>query len=62
MEWLPIESAPRDGTLVFLYEPHSCGGFMFVGVLALDGVWRNNLDLEVQNPTHWMPLPPTPTD
>jgi hypothetical protein len=58
--WLPIESAPKDGTLVLLFEPHSEGGFCFVGCQNIDGNWVNNLDFMVQKPTHYRPLPAPP--
>ena len=56
--WNPIETAPTN-ELVLLYEPHNEGGFMFAGIKN-DDIWRNNLDLLEQNPTHWMPLPEQP--
>lgn len=59
-DWQPIETAPRDGTLVWLYEPHDMGGFMFAGGVCLEGEWINNLDFNPQMPTHWMPLPAPP--
>ena len=59
-KWQAIDTAPKDGTMVWLFEPHSQGGFMFAGCTGLDGTWRNNLDLLEQNPTHWMPLPDMP--
>lgn len=63
--WMPIETAPKDETLVWLFEPHAAGGFMFAGLF--DGkrrAWINNLDQQEQKPTHWMSLPdePAPTD
>jgi len=66
MEWLPIESAPRDGRFYLAYE----NGEMFVqnsppGCYA--GVWhkyRSNWtgSSDGKNPTHWTPLPAPPTD
>ena len=57
-DWKPIETAPEN-TLLWLYEPHDEGGFMFSGIKTHD-TWRNNLDLLEQSPTHWMPLPQQP--
>lgn len=57
-DWKPIETAPEN-TLLFLYERHDDGGFMFVGIKN-DNVWRNNLDLLEQKPTHWAVLPNAP--
>lgn len=59
-EWRPIKTAP-DNILLWLYEPHDAGGFMFSGIKTHD-TWRNNLDLLEQKPTHWMPLPQQPYD
>jgi len=60
--WQPIETAPRgDGVMLLLWEPHSMGGFAFVGTSdRCKGEWFNNLDMQTQRPTHWMPLPPAP--
>ena len=57
-EWIPIETAPEN-TLLWLYEPHDEGGFMFAGIKT-HNIWRNNLDLLEQKPTHWMTLPIPP--
>lgn len=58
-EWKPIETAPA-GELLWLFEPHLLGGFMFAGGF-FNGRWFNNLDLREQEPTAWMPLPPYPS-
>lgn len=79
MKWQPIETAPRDGTVIDLW----CGGRIcdarwMTWPTATDDpetycwwapeptaygyavVWEmTQLGLE---PTHWMPLPPTPED
>lgn len=62
MEWLPIESAPKDGTPVLVYQdceqivaywliapPDGCGGWHEASCDAC-GLW----------PTHWMSLPTPP--
>ena len=63
MEWRPIETAPKDGTLVLV--GHETAVF--------DGWWDENSggwvdgstdmyeDLIVYQPTHWMPLPASPS-
>jgi len=56
--WQPIETAPRDGTLILVNVKH-------IGADAVSywgAGWRetsNGLMLR-DAPTHWMPLPPAP--
>lgn len=61
-EWQPIETAPKDGTHIQLYRPV----MQFVGYYGgEDSGWRHNapgLDAIWPLPTHWMPLPPTPSE
>lgn len=59
MEWQPIETAPKDGTEIILWNkswqsPHS-GYYGWRGwEQAYEcGPWKNQ-------PTHWMPLPEPP--
>ena len=64
-QWLPIESAPRDGTLiavgVWVYDdckrriPRWSSWVIEAdgGEFGCDGEWGDE-------PTHWMPLPPPP--
>ena len=73
--WMPIESAPKDGSAILLYFPHRDlvirGSWDWQG----EGDWESgtqdwcdwNTDEEVvlqedpsYAPTHWMPLPPAP--
>lgn len=58
--WRPIESAPRDGTHIFVPMK-----FIGADVVAYDlGAWRettNMLRLK-DEPTHWQPLPAPPKD
>lgn len=67
MEWQPIETAPKNGDDLWLYqqgqEPEQ-----FVGYFCSDGcsywAYRERLVNDVvgeANPTHWMPLPPPPS-
>jgi hypothetical protein len=71
MTWLPIESAPRDGTHIILG---------FAGSHSEEGYWMGDksrnywkktgwyaTDDDVlcerpKSPTHWMPLPAPPED
>lgn len=62
-KWMPIESAPKDGTEILLYwQGH---------MLAFDvGYWSTDIGFEAwrdsggvkfyTDPTHWMPLPAAP--
>lgn len=54
--WQPIETAPKDGTSVLVYE----GGHQAV-VFWLGGSagWSDGEHVKL-SPTHWMPLPPEP--
>jgi hypothetical protein len=55
--WHPIETAPKDGTLITVYSP-SAGSSVVRG--APGRVWRTESGREVMRPTHWMPLPASP--
>ena len=66
--WQPIETAPKDGTRIFLVGG-VYGGLPFVGVwdaheLCPDRPWLNAISftrLYEHVPTHWRPLPAAPT-
>lgn len=61
--WLPIESAPKDGTYVMLWWPYWSDH-------AMDGCWDDRgywigcrslaERADGPQPTHWMPLPAAP--
>ena len=63
-DWQPIETAPRDGTMILCYHPKY--GMILPGVW--DGGDQNAFELKDERleyvkdfyPTHWMPLPPLP--
>lgn len=72
--WLPIETAPRDGTRVLLYmtggkqcvartEHHPFGGPMWVvyGEMGKPDCWCLATEDEETTPTHWQPLPAPPS-
>jgi hypothetical protein len=58
LRWMPIETAPKDGSHIQLYRPE----IQFVGYYGgANSGWRINApDLPAlwPLPTHWMPLPP----
>lgn len=64
-EWQPIETAPRDGTLLFLWNGKKMQrGFWdkvdCAWVLAFKTTTRRKPVHPA--PTHWMPLPNPPTE
>jgi hypothetical protein len=68
MAWKPIETAPKDGTSIFII-----GNDLGLDCLSYcaafwdnDGAWHNDIDgsvfPEYYEPTHWQPLPEPPTN
>lgn len=58
-EWMPIETAPKDGQKVLAAFKGQFDWVIFVGyATANNGVFCPNH----ARPTHWMPLPPPPKD
>lgn len=60
-KWMPISTAPRDGTSVLVYGPRRDGG-TYIDVCPYymnewTVIWMDNYE----EPTHWMPLPEPPT-
>lgn len=67
-EWQPIETAPKDGTAIWvatIYNGHGTGFMEPVRTYRHHyGEWTNiytynSIDWK---PTHWMPLPAAPVD
>lgn len=70
--WQPIETAPKDGTVILLMGPSGYANIPYrahVGywqnyVMRPGGDWRNHSDDwfmdDGADATHWMPLPPPP--
>jgi len=63
-EWEPIETAPKDGTVVLIAMRNDYGAGAFS---VRSGWWMNtgcrpdwSCCISSQKPTHWMPLPPLP--
>ena len=66
MEWEPIETAPKDGTRVLLYDRfmREQDFAVFVGrwVMGLHGAgWYATPGAFSKRPTHWMPIPKPPS-
>ena len=61
-EWQPIDTAPKDGTHIMLYQP----GNQFIGFYGGNSSgWRINapgLPAAYPLPTNWKPLSQNPTD
>jgi hypothetical protein len=66
-EWRKIETAPKDGRVILLFENIDAGcintGYWSGGN---NGEWQSNgcIDdyLTFENPTHWLPLPELPKE
>ena len=59
--WLPIESAPKDGTVILLSETERGEAKVFAAEFNEDwGLFTVHIDGAPLFPTHWMPLPPAP--
>ena len=56
--WYPIETAPKDGTNLLLFNPTY--PHPDVSWLSLEGVTESSSF--VRGATHWMPLPEPPAD
>lgn len=73
--WLPIDSAPRDGTKVLMVKvgfvpavawwdsERQSFDYVEACTFAEYEHWQAYLDMDCRwDPTHWMPLPPPPSD
>ena len=58
--WLPIETAPRDGTRVLGFGPHDSRGHYINAVIFYRDMWTITWMTGYGEPTHWRPLPPPP--
>jgi hypothetical protein len=65
MAWRPIETAPKDGTRLWLYWPKAflddrqCVGW-WVDDPHEGGRWVDSADQQFDPPSHWRELPPLP--
>lgn len=67
MSWQPIETAPKDGTVVLIHDPDDAPYTGIVTIGLFDGEKWNGCDHGyhmnagiIVAPTHWMPLPSPP--
>ncbi|KKM22878.1 hypothetical protein LCGC14_1620870 [marine sediment metagenome] len=61
-EWQPIETAPKDGTWVFLFVPgHGPARARWSHNPGMADGWRSHgTGRTITQGTHWMPLPEPP--
>lgn len=68
-DWQPIETAPRDGTDIIVWDGEVrtvtlWGKVSHVPIFGFLGVWGSDIeDVDLMNPqpTHWMPMPNPPS-
>ena len=61
-DWQPIETAPRDGTVILGYDPTLYDIATLMDFDSREGKWMLFHVAEVVHPTHWMPPPEPPGD
>jgi hypothetical protein len=62
VNWQPIETAPRDGTEILVWSEKECFSVIWRGkgwFIGFNDIYGDFIHV---NATHWMPLPPHPTD
>lgn len=60
-QWQPVETAPKDGTLVLLWWPYWRQRAVIGYYATLADRWQSSEVLyDAEPPTHWMPLPLPP--
>lgn len=63
-DWLPIETAPKDERDILGWCAYTTGDFYAESIFwgSTTGTWVTTVEMEEAFPTHWMPLPPPPSD
>jgi hypothetical protein len=70
MKWLPIDTAPRDGSVILLadYSGYrnremwiASGLWVASDLMLAGGYWFDRVQI-LYTPTHWMSLPEAPYD
>ncbi len=66
MQWQPIETAPKDGEEIWAFNGEQARMFWLEGDGYALWCWADPLlsecDPSPEPPTHWMPLPPPPSE
>lgn len=63
MKWQPIETAPKDGTIVLVYAKETQEyAIVFWNRYYREWNQRSMEEEELESPTHWMPLPEAPEE
>lgn len=65
MEWQPIETAPKNGTVVIGRATSVVWNLFDIHAMHWEGEawWRNNggcFTSQFSNPSHWIPMPEMP--
>lgn len=60
-EWRPIETAPRDGTDILIFEGNAIIAAWWTSANPRLSGWDAG-EFMCDHPTHWLPLPPPPGD
>lgn len=62
--WQPIETAPKDGTYILGWNDELLSPVVMFWKMGpqYQSYWATAPAHYVKRPTHWMPLPPPPTD
>ncbi|CAA6603742.1 conserved hypothetical protein [Rhodospirillaceae bacterium LM-1] len=63
MTWIPIETAPQDGTRILVYDANPFEEYDRYAVVKWEdtiGTFENADGRSIW-PTHWMPLPAPPS-
>ena len=58
-QWLPIDSAPRDGSCILGYGPYGVE-ISYYNKQRIE--WESHCGTRLLELTHWMPLPEPPKD
>lgn len=60
--WMPIETAPKDGSFILVFTQKDFPDFQSIWVAQHeDGIWWvHGRECTPSEPTHWQPLPEPP--